>query len=72
MSNAPESQSQAISGNTRSKMNTRKTSQQAQPVNKSNQVFVPTTGQGVDASDLVNFYNSNLINEMFAKNDKKF
>ena len=46
---------------------------------KQNQVFMPNQGggahmysAGLEANNLVNFYNSNLLDEMLAKNQGKF
>ena len=62
------------SGNSRSKVSSRKTSQ-IQPGGKQNQVFVPQNPMGnslysgFEANNLVNFYNSNLLDEMLSKNN---
>ena len=65
------------SGNSRSKVSSRKASQM-QP-GKSNQVYVPNAAQvgnslysGIEANNLVNFYNSNLLDEMLQKNQGKY
>ena len=60
-------------GNSRSKVSQRKTSQIHHP-GKPNQVFVPNQAHpggmytGMEANNLVNFYNSNLLDEMLNKN----
>ena len=72
------------SGNSRSKVSTRKQSQltgQTQGSSKSsapganNQVYMPSQSQmytgmhgATEANNLVNFYNSNLLDEMLSKN----
>lgn len=53
-----------------------------QPNNsKNNQMYMPVNNanvnksqlyQGIDANNLVNFYNSNLLDEMLQKNQSKF
>ena len=64
------------SGNSRSKVSSRKASQ-IQP-GKGNQVYVPQNPMGsslysgIEANNLVNFYNSNLLDEMLNKNQGKY
>lgn len=65
-------------GNTRSKVSSRKASQMQ--ATKSNQMYVPANAggnpnsmgsslySGFEANNLVNFYNSNLLDEMLNKN----
>ena len=66
------------SGNSRSKVSSRKASQ-IQPSGKTNnQVYVPQNPMGsslysgFEANNLVNFYNSNLLDEMLNKNQGKY
>ena len=62
------------SGNSRSKVSSRKASQQAPAGGKQSQVYVPQNPMGsslysgFEANNLVNFYNSNLLDEMLSKN----
>ena len=64
------------SGNSRSKVSSRKASQ-IQP-GKGSQVYVPQNPMGsslysgLEANNLVNFYNSNLLDEMLNKNQGKY